>query len=172
MVAGDGSPSLEESPSCAEQRCLVKAREAGDEPVDSPHRRTGNAVREQQKPNRARQREPAEKGNPPCSNLRSDRYSGGSPRSKVESSRIPRGPAGRKTEIDDHRKQNSAYVSPRSLVKQFVVPLAQLVERLSVEQEVTGSSPVRHPIDVVESSWTGQTYRSFLSIGERAPAAQ
>jgi hypothetical protein len=26
-----------------------------------------------------------------------------------------------------------------------MVPLAQLVERLSVEQEVTGSSPVRHP---------------------------
>ena len=30
MVAGSGSPVLEESPSCAERRCLVKAREAGE----------------------------------------------------------------------------------------------------------------------------------------------
>jgi len=29
MVAGGGLPSFEESPSCAERGCLVKAREAG-----------------------------------------------------------------------------------------------------------------------------------------------
>ena len=46
----------------------------GCEPVDSPDWRTGQPAREQQKPNRAWRHEPAEKGNPPCSNLRSDRY--------------------------------------------------------------------------------------------------
>ena len=43
-------------------------------PVDSPDWRIGRPVREQQKPTRTRRREPAEKGNPPCSNLQHDRY--------------------------------------------------------------------------------------------------
>jgi hypothetical protein len=51
------------------------------------------------------------------------------------------GPNG--TERDDHLKQNSAY-SPFAS-SSLMVPLAQSAERRSVEPEVTGSSPVRHP---------------------------
>src|SRR5688500_14871114 len=74
MVAGDGYSSFEESPSCAEQGAWRKPGRQATSPVDSPDWRIGIPVREQQKPTRTRQREPAEKGNPPCSNLRSDRY--------------------------------------------------------------------------------------------------
>ena len=45
------------------------------------------------------------------------------------------------TERDDHQEQNSAY-SPTLLT---MVPIAQSAERLSVEQEVAGSCPARHP---------------------------
>ena len=48
-------------------------------------------------------------------------------------------------ERDDHRKQNSAYGSSLAFANQFnLVPLVQWAERLSVEQEVAASSPVRH----------------------------
>ena len=47
-----------------------------------------------------------------------------------------------RTERDDRHEQNPAYgPAPSSPM----VPLAQSAERLSVEQEVTGSCPVRHP---------------------------
>jgi hypothetical protein len=55
---------------------------------------------------------------------------------------FPRGAAGRKTERDDHHEQNSAY-SPLHIL--IMVPLAQSAERWTVDPEVTGSSPVRHP---------------------------
>ncbi len=45
-------------------------------------------------------------------------------------------------ERDDRQEQNSAY-SP--FAPSPMVPLAQSAERRSVEPEVTGSSPVRHP---------------------------
>ena len=61
-------------------------------------------------------------------------------RAVVEARRLA-GPV--RTERDDHQEQNSAY-SP-SPCPSLMVPLAQSAERLSVEQEVTGSSPVRHP---------------------------
>ena len=46
-------------------------------------------------------------------------------------------------ERDDHQEQNSAY-SPTPFLT-VMVPIAQLAERLSVEQEVAGSCPARHP---------------------------
>ena len=52
------------------------------------------------------------------------------------------GPFG--AERDDHQEQNSAY-SPTPFSLRFTVPIAQLAERLSVEQEVAGSCPARHP---------------------------
>jgi hypothetical protein len=52
------------------------------------------------------------------------------------------------TERDDHQEQNSAY-SPTLL---STVPIAQSAERLSVEQEVAGSCPARHPRKSTRSS--------------------
>jgi hypothetical protein len=54
-----------------------------------------------------------------------------------------RRPIRSRIERDDHHEQNSAY-SPFT-PKRSMVPLAQSAERWSVEPEVTGSSPVRHP---------------------------
>ena len=48
------------------------------------------------------------------------------------------------TERDDHRRTELGLRRP-DLARLTMVPLAQSAERLSVEQEVTGSSPVRHP---------------------------
>jgi hypothetical protein len=85
-----------------------------------------------------------EKGNPPRSNLRIGRLQvarrGRKTRAVTKATTWPV-PSG--TERDDHREQNSAYSPTPS--RSSMVPIAQLAERLSVEQEVTGSCPVRHP---------------------------
>ena len=117
----------------------------GREPVDSPDWRAGRPVREQQKPYRAWQREPAEKGNPPCSNLRSDRYQVARRGRKSRAAVTREGrPVARPREMTIVNRTRLTF-RPARLSKQFMVPLAQSAERLSVEQEVTGSSPVRHP---------------------------
>ena len=139
MVAG--AEASEESPSCTERGCPVKAGEMHGQPgIDSPD---WHAVRRV----RATETRPAgnrwsEKGNPPRSNLRIGRLQvarrGRKTRAVTKATTWPV-PCG--TERDDHREQNSAY-SPTLL---NMVPIAQLAERLSVEQEVAGSCPARHP---------------------------
>ena len=88
----------------------------------------------------------SEKGNPPCSNLRSGRYQvARRGRKSRAAAKATTRPVLQGTERDDHPEQNSAY-SP-FLLSTRMVPLAQSAERLSVDQEVTGSSPVRHPTE-------------------------
>src|SRR5689334_19716192 len=83
-----------------------------------------------------------EKGNPPRSNLRFGRQQvarqGRKSRAAAKATTRP-APFG--AERDDHHEQNSAY----SPIPSSMVPLAQSAERLSVEQEVAGSCPARHP---------------------------
>ncbi len=107
-------------------------------------------MREQQRPSRrgARGRPVrSEKGNPPRSNLRFGRYQvarrGRKSRAATEATTWP---VLSGTERDGHHEQNSAY-SP--VASSPMVPLAQSAERRSVEPEVTGSSPVRHPTNGV-----------------------
>lgn len=139
MVAG--AEASEESPSCTERGCLVKAREAcGQLHVDSPDWRAACRVR-------ATETRPAgncrsEKGNPPRSNLRIGRLQVARRGRKTRAvTKATTWPVPNRTERDDHREQNSAY-SPTLLT---MVPIAQSAERLSVEQEVAGSCPARHP---------------------------
>lgn len=67
MVAG--ASALEESPSCIERGCPVKAGEARGRPgVDSPDRHAGDRVRATETMPVGNLR--SEKGNPPRSNLR------------------------------------------------------------------------------------------------------
>ncbi len=86
-----------------------------------------------------------EKGNPPRSNLRIGRYEVARPgrKSRAAAEATTR-PVPRGVERDDRQEQNPAY-SPVPSSSPSMVPLAQLAERLSVEQEVAGSCPVRHP---------------------------
>src|SRR6478735_4697328 len=85
----------------------------------------------------------SEKGNPPRSNLRTGRYQiarrGRKSRAATKATTwpVPQG-----AERDDHQEQNSAY---SSLFRMLTVPIAQSAERLTVDHEVPGSSPGRHP---------------------------
>src|SRR5215218_1362327 len=106
MVAGVYAP--EESPSCTERGCPVKAGEADGEPcVDSPDWHAACRVRATETRLAGNRR--SEKGNPPRSNLRIGRLQvarrGRKTRAATEATTWPV-PYG--TERDDHREQNSA----------------------------------------------------------------
>ena len=138
----------EESPSCIEQGCPVKAGEARGQPgVDSPDWRAACRVRATETRPVGNHR--SEKGNPPRSNLRIGRLQVARRGRKTRAvTKATTWPVPKGTERDDYQEQNSAY-SPTLL---NMVPIAQSAERLSVEQEVAGSCPARHPIQLKTSS--------------------
>lgn len=147
MVAGAKVP--EESPSCTERGCPVKAGEADGKPdVDSPDWRAVRRVRATETRPVGNRR--SEKGNPPRSNLRIGRLQVARRGRKTRAvTKATTWPVPKGAERDDHQEQNSAY-SPTLL---NMVPIAQSAERLSVEQEVTGSCPVRHPRESTTYQW-------------------
>src|SRR5215210_6970803 len=107
MVAGVSAP--EESPSCTEHGCPVKAGEARGRPrVDSPDWHAACRVRATETRPAGNRR--GEKGNPPRSNLRIGRLQvarrGRKSRAATKATTWPV-PIG--AERDDHQEQNSAY---------------------------------------------------------------
>ena len=160
----------EESPSCTERGCPVKAGEADGQPdVDSPDWRAVCRVRATETRPVGNHR--SEKGNPPRSNLRIGRLQVARRGRKTRAvTKATTWPVLKGTERDDHQEQNSAY-SPTLLT---MVPIAQSAERLSVEQEVAGSCPARHPNKFREISGDGG-YRPlsvfwFQAYGTQATA--
>ena len=115
MVAGVLA-ALEESPSCTERGCLVKAREAAARPSTVQIGVPGTGARATEtKPDAATRTRlkrailPAAISDPAVIRLLAEAES------REQPSRARTWPVAR-TERDDHRKQNSAY-SPSSLVK-------------------------------------------------------
>ncbi len=154
-----GVQTSEESPDSTEQGARRKPGKRGNALTVPPHGVGVRATAREQQKRAGRFGGPDETGNPPCCNLRSGRTqpipvaNGGSPRPKVESSREgddaarPGFPGWREMAISAAtREQNPAYAPDTPDAHCTVVPLAQSAERRPVEPDVTGSSPVRHPI--------------------------
>ena len=145
MVAGAGARGKSELHRAG---CPVKAGEAGCRPVDSPDWRIGAAgARATETMPDACERGgvkrailPAAISDPAVIRLLAEAESREQPRPRR------RGRSGRETERDDHQQTELGLLSPLACLN-TMVPLAQSAERLSVEQEVTGSSPVRHPTE-------------------------
>ena len=110
MVAG--AEASEESPSCIERGCPVKAGEACGKPdVDSPDWRAVRRVRATETRPVGNHR--SEKGNPPRSNLRIGRLQVARRGRKTRAvTKATTWPVPQGAERDDHREQNSAYSPP------------------------------------------------------------
>ena len=129
----------------AQSRVPGESRGGGRESVDSPDWRGGPAAREQQRPGPGGLADRVKRAILPAAISEPADNDGGSPRPKVESSREGddvAGPARGPREMTITNRTRLTR-SPRSMPP--MVPLAQSAERRSVEPEVTGSSPVRHP---------------------------
>ena len=107
MVAG--VYASEESPSCTERGCPVKAGETGRQlPVDSPDWRAVRRVRATETRPVGNRR--SERGNPPRSNLRIGRLQVARRGRKTRAvTKATTWPVPKGAERDDHQEQNSAY---------------------------------------------------------------